>query len=81
MREISKCYICEPSYHCVGQGEKKRYYFPMIKEYVESPESIADCPLLREKIVLEPVEKEVHKSTEEQPKLINQNTGEPYDSL
>jgi len=69
MREISKCYICEPSYHCVGQGEKKRYYFPMIKEYVESPESIADCPLLREKIELKPVE---------QPKLINQNTGEPY---
>ena len=72
MREISKCYICEPSYHCVGQGEKKRYYFPMIKEYVESPESIADCPLLREKIELKPVE---------QPKLINQKTGETYESL
>lgn len=79
MREISKCYICEPSYHCVGEGTKKRYYFPLIKDFVDSPESIAECPILRENIELMPVvEKPVVKPTE---KLINQNTGEPYESL
>ena len=76
MREISKCFICEPSYHCVGEGDKKRYYFPMIKDYVYSPESITDCPIFRKNIELVPVEKE--KAPE---KLINQKTGEPYESL
>jgi hypothetical protein len=76
MREISKCFICEPSYHCVGEGDKRRYYFPMIKDYVDSPESITDCPIFRRNIELIPVEKE--KAPE---KLTNYKTGETYDKL
>lgn len=78
MREISKCYICEPSYHCVGEGDKKRYYFPLIKDFVDSPESITNCPIFRKNIELVPVKDTVQNST---TKLINQKTGEPYDSL
>ena len=81
MREISKCYICEPSYHCVGEGSKKRYFFPMIQEFVESPESISECPILREKIVLEPVKEKDKEPPTTKIRIINQNTGEPYESL
>jgi hypothetical protein len=73
MREIQRCHICEPSYHCVGSGEKRRYYFPMIKDYVDAPESIVDCPTFRKNIVLVP--------EEEKPKLTNWKTGETYDKL
>lgn len=73
MVEIKKCSICEPSFSCISNGDSGRlYFFERANEYHAEPESIYDCPIFRKSITFK---------EKEQPKLINQKTGEPYDKL
>lgn len=79
MRNIEQCHICKQD--CQGEGQKKDFYFPQIRETGTVPENLAKCGLFLSEtkaIQLRKGEKVDKMHTE---KLINQKTGEPYESL
>jgi len=70
MKEIERCYLCQPSKFCEGIGERQKVIVPVYDGEVEVKKNIACCPTFRKALRVTDV-----------PKLINQNTGEPYDKL